>query len=56
MATDVSHPDTAAIWQEVWTQQSRADFLDVLYEQSGRTNNLYTGLYIEYMQRLDKGV
>jgi len=33
-------------------QQARADYMDALYEDSGRTNGLYTGLYAERMQQL----
>ena len=29
-------------------EQLKADFLDFLYEQSGRTNMLYTGLWQEF--------
>ncbi len=29
-------------------EQLKADFLDYLYEQSGRTNMLYTGLWQEF--------
>jgi len=32
--------------------QRRADFLDMLYETSGRTNKLYTGLWAEFQQHL----
>lgn len=31
-------------------QQERQNFLDWLYDQSGRTNALYTGLYDEYIK------
>jgi len=30
------------------TEQVKADFLDFLYEQSGRTNMLYSGLWQEF--------
>lgn len=33
-------------------QQARADYMDALYEDSGRTNGLYTGLYAERIQQL----
>ena len=36
----------------VQEQQARADYMDALYEDSGRTNGLYTGLYSERMQQL----
>ena len=36
----------------VQEQQARADYMDALYEDSGRTNGLYTGLYAERMQQL----
>jgi hypothetical protein len=29
-------------------QQHRAEFLDLLYEKSGRTSGLYTGLWAEF--------
>ena len=32
--------------------QRRADFLDMLYQDSGRTNMLYTGLWAEFQQYL----
>ena len=32
--------------------QRRADFLDMLYQDSGRTNMLYTGLWAEFQQFL----
>lgn len=32
--------------------QRRADFLDMLYQGSGRTNMLYTGLWAEFQQYL----
>jgi hypothetical protein len=32
--------------------QRRADFLDLLYQTSGRSNMLYTGLWIEFQQHL----
>jgi hypothetical protein len=41
-------------WYDVTVQQSRADFLDQLYAESGRTNGLYTGLFKEYQQRLEE--
>ncbi len=30
------------------TEQLKADFLEYLYQQSGRTNMLYTGLWQEF--------
>jgi hypothetical protein len=36
----------------VQEQQARADYMDALYEDSGRTDGLYTGLYAERMQQL----
>ena len=36
----------------VQEQQSRADYMNALYEDSGRTNGLFTGLYAERMQQL----
>ena len=36
----------------VQEQQARADYMDALYEDSGRTNGLYTGLYAERIQQL----
>lgn len=30
------------------TEQHKADFMDLLYEKSGRTNGLYTGLWEEF--------
>ena len=36
----------------VQEQQARADYMNALYEDSGRTNGLFTGLYAERMQRL----
>ena len=36
----------------VQEQQARADYMEALYEDSGRTNGLFTGLYAERMQRL----
>ena len=36
----------------VQEQQARADYMDALYEDSGRTNGLYTGLYAERVQQL----
>lgn len=33
-------------------EQGKADFLDLLYANSGRTNGLYTGLWAEYQQDL----
>lgn len=32
-------------------EQCKADFLDWLYDQSGRTNGLYTGLWEEHCRR-----
>lgn len=32
-------------------EQCKADFLDWLYGQSGRTNGLYTGLWEEHCRR-----
>ena len=36
----------------VQEQQARADYMNALYEDSGRTNGLFTGLYAERMQQL----
>jgi len=36
----------------VQEQQARADYMDALYEDSGRTDGLYTGLYAERIQQL----
>ena len=36
----------------VQEQQARADYREALYEDSGRTNGLFTGLYAERMQQL----
>ena len=36
----------------VQEQQARADYMEALYEDSGRTNGLFTGLYAERMQQL----
>jgi hypothetical protein len=36
----------------VQEQQARADYMDALYEDSGRTDGLYTGLYAERVQQL----
>lgn len=33
-------------------EQQRQDYLDYLYARSGRTNNLYTGLYQERQKEL----
>lgn len=33
------------------TEQLKAEFLDFLYEQSGRTSGLYTGLWREHCLR-----
>lgn len=33
-------------------QQIRADFIDHLYERSGRTNGLYTGLWHEFRAKV----
>ena len=33
-------------------QQARADYMEAMYEYSGRTNGLYTGLYAERIQQL----
>ena len=49
-------------WTRVQVDQARADFLDRLYVQEGRDvpehpmHSLYTGLYAEYMEKLDEGV
>lgn len=32
-------------------EQRKADFLDVLYDYSGRTNGLYTGLWQEFCMK-----
>lgn len=32
-------------------EQCKADFLEWLYQQSGRTNGLYTGLWEEHCRR-----
>jgi len=36
------------------TEQRRQDYLDVLYERSGRTCSTYTGLYQERLSELVK--
>ena len=36
----------------VQEQQARADYMEAMYEDSGRTNGLFTGLYAERMQQL----
>ena len=36
----------------VQEQQARADYMNALYEDSGRTNGLFTGLYAERMHQL----
>lgn len=36
----------------VQEQQARADYMNALYEDSGRTNGLFTGLYAERIQQL----
>lgn len=36
----------------VQEQQARADYMEALYQDSGRTNGLFTGLYAERMQQL----
>lgn len=36
----------------VQEQQARADYMEALYEDSGRTNGLFTGLYAERMKQL----
>lgn len=33
-------------------EQGKADFLDLLYTNSGRTNGLYTGLWAAYQHEL----
>lgn len=33
-------------------QQARADYMEAMYEDSGRTDGLYTGLYVERIQQL----
>ena len=36
----------------VQEQQARADYMEALYQDSGRANGLFTGLYAERMQQL----
>ena len=36
----------------VQEQQARADYMEALYQDSGRPNGLFTGLYAERMQQL----
>lgn len=37
---------------EIRLQQRRQDYLDHLYNQSGRTNGLYTGLFQQRLRQL----
>ena len=49
-------------WARVQVDQARADFLDKLYVQDGRDapehpmHSLYTGLYEQYIDKLEDGV
>ena len=36
------------------TDQETQDFIEILYERSGRTNGLYTGLYQEWARAVLK--
>ena len=36
----------------VQEQQARADYMEALYQDSGRTNGLFAGLYAERMHQL----
>lgn len=39
--------NTLTNW-DYYLEQKKAEFLDVLYDYSGRTNGLYTGLWQEF--------
>jgi hypothetical protein len=49
-------------WARVEADQARADFLEKLYEEDGRDDvqhplkKTYTGLYQQYLERMDTGV